>query len=52
MENRYQMFAKLGVRNIASFNARPLPKSQAELDAERAAADAADDEKFPDEPEN
>ena len=37
MENRYQMFAKLGVRNIASFNARPLPKSQAELDAERAA---------------
>jgi S-DNA-T family DNA segregation ATPase FtsK/SpoIIIE len=40
MENRYQMFAKLGVRNIASFNARPLPKSQAELDAERAAEDA------------
>ena len=37
MENRYQMFAKLGVRNIASFNARPLPKTQAELDAERAA---------------
>ena len=48
MENRYQMFAKLGVRNIASFNARPLPKSQAELNAERAASDAAD-EKFPDE---
>ncbi len=41
MENRYQMFAKLGVRNIASFNARPLPKSQVELDAERAAEDAA-----------
>ncbi|MEO7932461.1 MAG: DNA translocase FtsK [Chthoniobacterales bacterium] len=47
MENRYQMFAKLGVRNIASFNARPLPKTQAELDADRAAEDA-ENEKFPD----
>ncbi|HEY5894560.1 MAG TPA: DNA translocase FtsK [Chthoniobacterales bacterium] len=37
MENRYQMFAKIGVRNIATFNARPLPKTQKELDAEKSA---------------
>ncbi|HSI15251.1 MAG TPA: DNA translocase FtsK 4TM domain-containing protein [Chthoniobacter sp.] len=33
MEKRYAIFAKTGVRNIGSFNARPMPKSQAELDA-------------------
>ncbi|HWB61835.1 MAG TPA: DNA translocase FtsK 4TM domain-containing protein, partial [Chthoniobacteraceae bacterium] len=33
METRYRIFAKTGVRNITSFNARPQPKSQAELDA-------------------
>jgi S-DNA-T family DNA segregation ATPase FtsK/SpoIIIE len=33
MEKRYAIFAKTGVRNINVFNARPLPKSQAELDA-------------------
>jgi len=38
MEKRYAIFAKTGVRNIATFNARPLPKSQAELDAEAKAA--------------
>lgn len=32
MELRYQIFAKAGVRNVTSFNDRPLPKSQAELD--------------------
>ena len=37
MELRYQIFAKSGVRNITSFNDRPLPKSQKELDAEKAA---------------
>ena len=37
MENRYRIIAKVGVRNIAAFNARPKPKSQAELDAEAAA---------------
>ena len=42
MENRYRIIAKCGVRNIASFNARPKPKSQAELDAE--AAENGDDE--------
>ena len=34
MEKRYKMFASTGVRNITSFNARPKPKSQKELDAE------------------
>ncbi|HEV7866726.1 MAG TPA: DNA translocase FtsK 4TM domain-containing protein, partial [Chthoniobacteraceae bacterium] len=36
MEKRYAIFAKTGVRNIGSFNARPKPKTQAELDAEAA----------------
>ncbi len=34
MENRYRIFAKTNVRNIATFNDRPKPKTQAELDAE------------------
>ena len=34
MEKRYEIFAKTGVRNIGSFNARPKLKTQAELDAE------------------
>ncbi|MEI8233576.1 MAG: DNA translocase FtsK [Verrucomicrobiota bacterium] len=34
MEKRYKIFAKTGVRNITSFNARPKPKTQKELDAE------------------
>jgi S-DNA-T family DNA segregation ATPase FtsK/SpoIIIE len=33
MEKRYAIFAKTGVRNIGTFNERPLPKTQAELDA-------------------
>jgi S-DNA-T family DNA segregation ATPase FtsK/SpoIIIE len=32
MENRYKIFAKVGVRNVTGFNARPKPKSQRELD--------------------
>jgi S-DNA-T family DNA segregation ATPase FtsK/SpoIIIE len=36
MEKRYKIFAKTGVRNITGFNARPKPKTQAELDAEAA----------------
>ncbi len=36
MENRYRIIAKVGVRNIAAFNSRPKPKTQAELDAEAA----------------
>ena len=31
MENRYKIFAKVGVRNVTGFNARPKPKSQQEL---------------------
>ncbi len=50
MENRYQMFAKLGVRNIASFNARPLPKTQAELDAEADRSHESDKTHHTDEP--
>lgn len=42
MEKRYAIFAKTGVRNIATFNARPKPKSQAELDAEKEQAEQAD----------
>src|SRR3712207_8839863 len=34
MENRYKIFAKSGVRNITSFNARPPKKTQRELDSE------------------
>jgi S-DNA-T family DNA segregation ATPase FtsK/SpoIIIE len=37
MEQRYRIFAKCKVKNISGFNERPLPKSQAELDAESAA---------------
>ncbi|MGI8437016.1 MAG: DNA translocase FtsK [Chthoniobacterales bacterium] len=32
MEDRYKIFAKTGVRNITSFNARPPKKTQKELD--------------------
>ena len=35
MEKRYAIFAKTDVRNIGSFNARPKPKTQKELDAEK-----------------
>jgi S-DNA-T family DNA segregation ATPase FtsK/SpoIIIE len=31
MEKRYKIFAKVGVRNVTGFNARPKPKSQEEL---------------------
>jgi S-DNA-T family DNA segregation ATPase FtsK/SpoIIIE len=34
MEQRYQIFAKSGVRNITGFNERPLPKSEQELNPE------------------
>lgn len=41
MELRYRIFAKCGLKNITAFNDRPLPKSQAELDKEKAAAEPA-----------
>jgi DNA segregation ATPase FtsK/SpoIIIE, S-DNA-T family len=34
MERRYKMFARVGVRNIIGFNARPKKKTQKELDAQ------------------
>ena len=40
MERRYKIFAKCKVKNISGFNDRPLPKSQAQLDAEAEAARA------------
>ncbi len=49
MEKRYAIFAKVGVRNIGSFNERPLPKSQKQLDEELEAKQAA--EPIPAEPE-
>lgn len=42
MEKRYKIFAKSGVRNITSFNARPKLKSQKELDDEAAAKQAVE----------
>jgi DNA segregation ATPase FtsK/SpoIIIE, S-DNA-T family len=36
MERRYKIFARVGVRNIISFNARPAKKTQKELDEETA----------------
>ena len=41
MEKRYKIFAKAGVRNITSFNARPKLKTQKELDEEAEAKDDA-----------
>ena len=42
MEKRYAIFAKCGVRNMASFNSRPQPRSQKQLDEEVAAKAAAE----------
>ena len=36
MERRYRTFARVGVRNIVGFNARPKKKTQKEVDAEVA----------------
>ncbi|MGH8101841.1 MAG: DNA translocase FtsK, partial [Chthoniobacterales bacterium] len=38
MEKRYKIFAKVGVRNIIGFNARPKKKTQKELDADGVAS--------------
>jgi S-DNA-T family DNA segregation ATPase FtsK/SpoIIIE len=49
MERRYKMFARVGVRNVVGFNARPKKKTQKELDAESIESDASPDRsrKFP-----
>src|SRR5436305_12026610 len=36
MEKRYKLFARVGVRNVTGFNARPAKKTQKELDQEVA----------------
>ena len=43
MERRYRMFARVGVRNIVGFNARPKKKTQKELDAEAVQSDISPD---------
>jgi S-DNA-T family DNA segregation ATPase FtsK/SpoIIIE len=43
MERRYKMFARMGVRNIVGFNARPKKKTQKELDAEAAESGVSPD---------
>jgi S-DNA-T family DNA segregation ATPase FtsK/SpoIIIE len=47
MENRYKIFAKTGVRNITSFNARPPKKTQKELDLEFAEKNGTPPEEAP-----
>ena len=42
METRYKIFAKVGVRNVTGFNARPKPKSQRELDLENETEESGD----------
>jgi DNA segregation ATPase FtsK/SpoIIIE, S-DNA-T family len=42
MENRYKIFAKVGVRNVTGFNARPKPKSQRELGLDLGAEESSD----------
>src|SRR5213082_2548480 len=37
IDRRYKIFARIGVRNIVSFNARPPKKTQKELDEDAAA---------------
>jgi S-DNA-T family DNA segregation ATPase FtsK/SpoIIIE len=43
MERRYKMFARVGVRNVVSFNARPNKKRDADLELEGAASSAPND---------
>lgn len=50
MEKRYKIFAKAGVRNITTFNARPKKKTQAELDESGASFQIAQDKEG--QPEN
>jgi S-DNA-T family DNA segregation ATPase FtsK/SpoIIIE len=43
MERRYKIFARVGVRNIVGFNARPVKKTQKELDDEAVESGASPD---------
>jgi DNA segregation ATPase FtsK/SpoIIIE, S-DNA-T family len=51
MENRYKIFAKVGVRNVTGFNARPKPRSQRELDLAGANEECGDTGNLSKEPE-
>jgi S-DNA-T family DNA segregation ATPase FtsK/SpoIIIE len=42
MEKRYKIFARVGVRNITGFNARPKKKTQRELDLESVESSAGE----------
>ena len=44
MERRYRLFARVGVRNIVGFNARPKKKTQKELDAEAVESGVSPDQ--------
>jgi DNA segregation ATPase FtsK/SpoIIIE, S-DNA-T family len=52
MEKRYKIFAKVGVRNVTGFNARPKPKSQRELDLADEKDGASDATKLLEDGEN
>jgi DNA segregation ATPase FtsK/SpoIIIE, S-DNA-T family len=51
MENRYKIFAKVGVRNVTGFNARPKPKSQRELDLENGVEEPGETGRLAKDPE-
>jgi DNA segregation ATPase FtsK/SpoIIIE, S-DNA-T family len=51
MENRYKIFAKVGVRNVTGFNARPKPKSQRELDLENGVEEPVETGRLAKDPE-
>src|SRR4051812_29670057 len=44
MEKRYRLFAHAGVRNIASFNARPPKRTQKELEADGESTTSPEDQ--------
>src|SRR6184192_4833651 len=47
MERRYKIFARVGVRNIASFNARPKKKSDVDLMTNAADSESSGEIKVP-----
>lgn len=48
MERRYKLFAKVGVRNIKSFNSRPIQKQEELFGDQIPPADTPPEEKIPD----
>jgi S-DNA-T family DNA segregation ATPase FtsK/SpoIIIE len=47
IDRRYKIFARVGVRNITSFNARPKKKTQKELDDEAGSRSVGEAGSFP-----